>query len=450
MLPRLLVASLLAGVAIAGCVQTDSGPGAAVSPPSGSGSALFKVVPIPGSSAVSEPSLAVDHKGAIYVSAPAGLPTGSALWKSTDGGATWKVLTPNPTPLGGGDTSLAIAPDDSIYVTDLWAGSATMSVSHDAGATWTSAPISSEVPYYDREWNTVDKAGHAYFLGRTFTPAVASWVSRSDDGGTTWVLAGNPWINPNVNGGDWQDGPLVANPRTGEVAVVYNCDGPAVCFSVSKDMGMTWTQKVAAKASGSVGNDFAGLAADSAGAWYVAYAEMLSGGGSAVKVVASKDDGATWSAPQVITTGAGTRVFPWIVAGDAGRIAVAWYETPTAGDPNDQTGMKSAKWNVLEAQSLDGGAHWQQARVTPQPIHTGTISTEGLVPNGPDRSLGDFFTMDVGPDGMVHLAFMGDAGSGPACLVASQLGGDSLYAPGHTAPTPASPTGLIPVTLPAP
>src|SRR5581483_1421024 len=206
---------------LAGCATPGPAtPGASVGAPS---SALaFKAIPIPSSASASEPSIGVDHKGHVYVSAPTGLPSSSKLWKSEDNGTTWKVLDPNPSQLGGGDTSIAIGPKDEVYVTDLWAGSSTISASHDGGKTWTTSPVSSEVPYYDREWNTVDAKGHAYFLGRTFTPGAAAWVSRSDDGGQTWVAQGNPWINPS-GGEENQDGPFITNPKTDEIAVVYNC-----------------------------------------------------------------------------------------------------------------------------------------------------------------------------------------------------------------------------------
>lgn len=468
MLPRfalLAVVGLLAA-GLAGCVTPDSTPGA-VNAPGTSGGLAFKTIAIPQSSGVSEPSIGVDHKGHVYVSAPTGLPSASKLWKSEDNGTTWKSLVPNPTALGGGDTSIALGPRDEVYVTDLWAGSATISASHDGGKTWASTPLASEVPYYDREWNTVDAKGHAYFLGRTFTPGAAAWVSRSDDGGATWVHAGNPWINPDPNH-ESQDGPFITNPKTDAIAVVYNCpatDGtvpvspdaaPAVCVSVSKDLGATWTQHVAARAQGNVGNDFAGLAADNAGNWYVAYSETTKDG-TALRWAWSAD-GAKWSQPQTLADGPGNRMFPWISAGDAGRIAIAWYGTDAKGNTNDNAGMKDAKWSMVVAIStnaMDANPTFVQANVTPEPVHTGTISTQGFDPTSqdpPDRSLGDFFTSTVGPDGRLHLAFMKSLNGQKdiACLYAVQTGGPSLYAPDHVAPAAptAAPNAPLPITVP--
>lgn len=452
MLARPLVLAALVLVVLAGCISPDA-PGATRNTPWGGADApRFALTEIPGSGATSEPSIGVDGKGAIYVSAPQGLPSASKLWKSEDGGATWKDLTDaaNPTPLGGGDTSIAIGPDDSAYVTDLWAGSATISSSHDGGRTWFQSPIASEVPYYDREWNAVDNEGRAYFLGRTFTPGAAAWVSRSDDGGRTWIHAGNPWINPE---GENQDGPLIVNPKTDELAVVYNCPGPAVCVSISKDQGATWRETIAAKTKGNVGNDFAGLAADRAGNWYVAYAETVEKG-TEVKVAMSRD-GKSWSAPQTLTPEPGTRVFPWIVAGDEGRVAIAWYDTPVAGDMNDKAQMAGANWDVVIAYGLDAASPaptYRSAALTPAPVHAGTISTQGLTPDGPDRSLGDFFTLAVDPDGHVHAAFMKSLKGDVALVHARQTQGPSLRAPGSAPPsaTPAapSPAGPIPVTIP--
>jgi hypothetical protein len=464
----ILVAVVL-GAAVAGCATPT-----ALLPPTGGGpeggSLLFKATSIPGSSGASEPSIAVDHKGIVYVSAPTGLPSASKMWKSEDMGGKWTELVPNPTSLGGGDTSIAIGPKDEVYVTDLWAGSSTISATFDGGKTWTTSPISSEVPYYDREWNTVDGKGHAYFLGRTFTPGAAAWVSRSDDGGKTWVAQGNPWINPSPNEEN-QDGPFITNPKTDEIAVVYNCpvtdastpistgavSGHAVCVSISKDLGLTWSAHPAARVKGSVGNDFAGLAADTAGNWYVAFAESTTDG--TILKWATSADGAKWSEPMVLREGPGNRMFPWIVAGDAGRIAIAWYDTDKPGNTNDHTAMKDAQWNLKVAISIDALAPdptFEVASATEKPVHTGTISTQGFDPTSqdpPDRSLGDFFTSYVGPDGRVHLAFMQSLNNQKdiTTIYAVQVAGPNMYVSGHApaAPGGGSGSGLPPIpTLP--
>jgi hypothetical protein len=416
---------------------------------------FLPAVELPDSSKASEPSLAIGPDDVLYVSAPQGLPSASPLWQSLDHGASWQVLQPNSAQagsvgLGGGDTSIAVGRDGSVYVTDLWAGSATVSSSHDEGKTWFTSPVSSEVPYYDRQWNAVDATGAAYFLGRTLTPGQAAWVSRSTDGGKTWLADGNPWTSTDAST-EWQDGPLVTNPKTDALGVAYTCgDGSSVCFAQSADAGLTWASVTAAKADGPAGNDFPALAADAAGNWYLAYSEATKDGSRVF--LAHSADGASWSAPVAASPASGNAVFPWIVAGDAGRVAIAWYGTSTPGDANDATAMKSASWDVEVAQSLDALEAAPRFVTVPAAsgVHVGTVDTQGLDPTNPqapDRSLGDFFTIAADQEGRVHVAFVRSVDGHAALEWTRQDGGDLLYASGH-APTLPTPSGNATLPLP--
>lgn len=446
MLGRRVAPLAFALLLLAGCVQPAITPGA-TDAPAGPATALgfSPLTPTDASKYGSEPSVAVDSKGRIYVSAPSGLTSASYLWVSEDDGASWKQLDPNPFKangkgLGGGDTSIAIGPDDSVWVTDLWAGSSTVSVSKDGGKTWTASPVGSQVPYNDREWNTVDSKGRGYYLGRTFTPGVATWVARSDDGGLTWLQVGNPWISgPGADEANMgrQNGGMIANPKTDAIGVVYSCATRAVCVSTSSDQGMTWKQAVAARGEGSVANLFPAIAADTDGNWYVAYAESVKDGGHVIKIAASAD-GRTWGEPIAVTTTSATRLMPWIVAGDPGRVAVAWYETDVLADSNDVGKMKDARWNVALAVGVDAlgeSPTFDVRNVSAEPVHKGSVSTRGLSPgdpNPPDRGLGDFFTIALDPQGKAHLSFgVGSKGEKFSTVHARQLEGPSLYAAGH-------------------
>lgn len=445
---RALAPALVLVLLLAGCVQPGLTPGALLptNPLQTTSLAFTPLVSVDAAKYGSEPSIAVDSKGHIYVSAPAGLGRASYLWKSEDNGTTWKQLDynafklPNGQGLGGGDTSIALGPDDSVWVTDLWVGSSTVSVSKDGGKTWLASPIGSPVPYNDREWNTVDSKGHGYYLGRTFTPAIAAWVSRTDDGGLTWVHAGNPWIAaPGADDANLgrQDGSFITNPKTDAIGVVYSCATRAVCVSTSSDLGVSWTPVVAARGEKAINNVFPTMAADADGNWYVSYAE---GDNEGVTIkMATSTDGKTWSEPINVTTTAATRLMPWMVAGDAGRVAISWYETDTIANSNDVTAMKEATWNVALAvatNGLDAAPTFDIANVSDAPIHKGTISTRGLNPNDPnppDRGLGDFFMIALDPHGKVHLSFgIGSRGGDKFQTVhAAQTAGPSLYVEGH-------------------
>src|SRR5213594_5008744 len=89
-----------------------------------------------------EPGVDVAPDGTIYVNAPAGLlshapGSPSFVFRSDDGGATWTLTPPGlrANLPGGGDSDLSIDPaTGTVYMTDLWLGSATVSRSTDGAA----------------------------------------------------------------------------------------------------------------------------------------------------------------------------------------------------------------------------------------------------------------------------------------------------------------------------
>src|SRR5213594_1663403 len=89
-----------------------------------------------------EPGIDVASDGTIYVNAPAGLLSNlpgspSFVFRSDDGGATWAPTPPGGRANlpGGGDSDLSIDPaTGTVYMTDLWLGSATVSRSTDGAA----------------------------------------------------------------------------------------------------------------------------------------------------------------------------------------------------------------------------------------------------------------------------------------------------------------------------
>src|SRR5438445_12199239 len=124
-----------------------------------------------------EPGIDVAPDGTIYVNAPAGLLSnrpGSprCLFRPDDGRATW-----TPTPAGsranlpgGGDSDLSIDPaTGTLYMTDLWLGSATVSRSTDRGATWLANPLQGVV-IQDRQWVASAGGGNVYHATHQLPP----------------------------------------------------------------------------------------------------------------------------------------------------------------------------------------------------------------------------------------------------------------------------------------
>lgn len=128
--------------------------------------------------------------------------TNGGIFKSTDGGSTWKQLT-NGLPRGLTEAELAIAPTQPsrVYATVDVAGTGAIYRSDDGGATWMKATSDA------RPASRIDEAVphvHPKDPDTLFVTNIVTW--KSTDGGKTYVpFKGAPggddyqnlWINPN-------------------------------------------------------------------------------------------------------------------------------------------------------------------------------------------------------------------------------------------------------------
>lgn len=110
----------------------------------------------------------------------------------------------------------------------------------------------------------------------------------------------------------------------------------------------------------------------------------------------------------------GSHVFPWAVAGCAGRVNIVWHGTRAVGNPNvfPQDAANAPDWDVSFAQTLDGLSAtpaFVQTTVSDHVVHRGQISTGGLLGSA-DRRLLDFFEVDHDSVGIAHLVW-GDTGT---------------------------------------
>jgi hypothetical protein len=140
----------------------------------------------------------------------------------------------------------------------------------------------------------------------------------------------------------------------------------------------------------------------------------------------SRDGGQNFYGPWKVSSGVGTSVFPWIAAGDAGRVDISWYQTsavapPLVADPSNPGALTGgpnnmppgASWNVMFAQSLNANSRepvFTVSQASDHIIHTGSISNGGTFGSS-DRSLLDFFQVAIGPDGLGNI-FCADNDSG--------------------------------------
>lgn len=414
----LLLAALVLGAVLAGCVQSPTEPVGAA----GNGLASDLTKPVFGAMklldeqrAGGEPVIAITPKGTILVGAHPGwthtryppspnlvLPASgqSYLWRSSDGGETFShVGLPNapnglgPRGLGQGvsDPDFAIDKNGRIYFTDLEAlAAASVSWSDDDGQTWLmgndvasafgGAPI-------DRNWLAA-QGTDVYFMGNYFQGG--EQILKSADGGITWSVVGHPTCAQQF---------IVPAPKTILVACPTGME-------VSTDDGATFAPRLVPNAKAQ-SRGMSAPATDAAGNVYVTWAAE-----DGIYLAGTRDLGQTWTTPLNVAKIAGTfgtNVWPYVVAGDEGRVAVLWYFTNATGGPAKATG----DWYVEMATVVGAMGDAPQVlatQVTPKPMFQGHICQSGTTcqadpsPEG-DRRLGDFFEAAVDAKGYVHVVY---------------------------------------------
>jgi hypothetical protein len=251
---------------------------------------------------------------------------------------------------------------------------------------------------------------------------------------------------------------------------IFGIDEWQLWIAKSVNNGETWTRHhVATRPPGNnPANIFPQLTIDRAGNLYFTWSETQGGptrstqgkrsdpeeeplsGEQDVFYAFSTTGGTSWSPPINLTKEANdSAIFPWMVAGDAGRVDLVYYKANTGlnsnvgfvdaeGDPceepNEPCGgtPNPSVWNVYFAQSMNAlntGANFSTVQVTPQPHHIGQICTSGLACEG-DRDLLDFFTVDVDSRGAALIAYSDDnrrRSSDTQDLVTRQISGGSVF-----------------------
>ncbi|MFY9587703.1 MAG: sialidase family protein, partial [Actinomycetota bacterium] len=180
---------------------------------------------------------------------------------------------------------------------------------------------------------------------------------------------------------------------------------------------------------------FPAVASDLAGNLYATWSDR-----HGIFLSISRDHAETWSAPKKISSGAGntSTVFPFVIAGSRGRVALAWLGTKAAN--NDDT---SAEWHTFFAMTTDAltkNPTWTQVIASDHVVHKEAICLDGLncQVTGGNRSLAEVLQMGLTRDGRVLITYPGTSAAdlGGWSYVAEQRFGPGLYA--NVKPTPPS------------
>lgn len=407
MRPR-LAASLLVVLALlaAGCTEGGGGEdggddGADGGGPAGPSMTFRRVDLGPGGP---EPIVAVSDVGYVFVGAQDARGGGPRVWVSKDGAQTFTMR--KPTTQGGGEVDLAVGPKGAVYVTQLGSQGNIISVSHSHGERWETSPLGPATQYFDRQWLAVDERGRVYALARQFGQTTAAGVSRSDDGGLTWLPQGYAWDAAHEPG--LANGNLVAARNA--LFAPYVCrDGNGVCVATSRDAGVTWTQSLVAERGGSVDNVYPTLAVGGSGV-VVAWSDATSGR-LAVYTSFSSDGRGGWSQPVRVNPADSTASLGWVTArGDETWVVYLAADRSLAS--TEDAAAEQARWFPV-AVRLDarGASPGPEVRVTDQPVHEGVISKPVGGNRIRDRNFGDFFTATLDGAGRLLVAVSADQGT---------------------------------------
>lgn len=440
---------------LAGCMQSGGPDGTAPGPGDAADDAslLLPAVleaptllpPVDLGRGAGEPNIAVSPlDGTIYAADPS-----IGIWRSTDGARSFEKMAAENIE-GGGDGDIGVDLSGRLHWLGLFGVEASIpyQFSDNNGKLFSEPVDTSDGTGSDREWMDVTPDGRVYTAWRD---ADGYAFNASLDRGETWQ--GKVRVFDDALGG-----PVVHDPSnasrlyiplvTSALGATSEEPGAAILVMRSDDGGATWDSSTVASARGGPGDPFfvtqifPVVAVDQTGNLYlVASLKSDTFPSTVPKPVAqygvllwvSKDQGATWSAPRLLSPDMKASIMPWVAAGAPGRIAVVWYEN-VAGLPND---VLPDLWNVklFEAIGLDGDApQTVVAQLNGDPNHIGSVCTNGtLCVAGGDRSLLDFFEVAIKADGhpvAVWTSTIGGTGVGLSAV------GPNLFVGGVADGTP--------------
>jgi hypothetical protein len=121
-------------------------------------------------------------------------------------------------------------------------------------------------------------------------------------------------------------------------------------------------------------------------------------------------------------------MFPWMAAGDAGRVAIAFATTPATSSDD-----LNAVWEIHMAQSLNAlsaSPAFNEIAVSDHPIHLGQVCASGILCTvGGDRSLLDFIELQLDPAGYANVVWTENSAGVRHVGFSRQTAGPSLFAP---------------------
>ena len=401
----------------------------------------FTTVKLAKSYGGAEPRAVVAPNGTSYVVTNAGSQNDlgfglETVYRSADG-VHWAMTKSQPADQNEATTDVDIVATHTgrIITSELDYGGINFRTdySDDGGKTWTPSQLTTFADT-DRQWFATgpdDPSTHkprVYMLFHNLLSGLAQhnmWVSTSTDGGASFGPPVPVATPPQQDYLDLQcadsGGPsnITVDQHTGRVYVVFGTRSSPVggcaaqpaeinvvaanrVWVVSADAADTqtpgaWTPHLAVNDTGPpahiVGMQLAPGAVDTKGNVYVAYPESVNDypnyDGAAIKVVHAAPNALDkWSKPSVVAASGGVgNVLPHIVAGQPGKVDLAWYHGTKVGG--------KIRWYSYAAQSLDAlkaAPHWSTVKLSPVIVEPDQTASElmGACMQGQQATLNGF------------------------------------------------------------
>jgi hypothetical protein len=455
-----------AGVLFAVALAAAPAPAhAALAPPT-----FGPAVKLPGANPGTEPRVVIAPNGTRYVITNAGDSGEAAVYASPDGKSWRRTATIPGQSSATIDTEIAISTSGRLVATELDGAGLNFvtAYSDDGGASWTQSSGVTTADQ-DRPWMAAGPNNRVYLLYHNLVTGIAQhemFVATSTDGGASFgppvpIAMPGEQAYLDLQCADSGAPSALVVGKGGRIYAVYGtrtspaggCGASVTGTPEANVVGETriwvatspdgsvgsWTNHLAADAGDkTVSASFEPAAVDRAGNVYVAYAETAHPypdfSGAAVKYVTAGPDAAQWSQPRVVApAGPVGHYDPSIVGGDAGELALAYYEgvPRTGADPAwfvrsaRVSGARTSTPQIVDAQVSGIPAYAQSPNAMGGSCSSGPLS--GLE-NGflCDRATDDW---GIALDAQCFLTVTfptvkNDApGSDPGTFVSTQTGG---------------------------
>jgi hypothetical protein len=327
----------------------------------------------------------------------------SYVWRSSDHGRTWKRIDTieglgahTKTSTGFSDPDFAMDEAGTIYGTEIDLANVSVYWSTDDGRSFPGGnPIAGSG---DRPWLGALGPGEVFLVINA-----PEQLLRSTDGGMTFVQVPTNFVPDNHL---WRD-PL--KPHDGLIGP----DGGGT--AISADHGLTWKRY---PLSLQPNEGFSVNAVDRVGWIYTASAGGYEGAedhdpNGLVQYSYFNRRSGKWAKPMKVPVPEGDVLWPWMAAGDDGRVVVVWLQT-LAKDPSSFYVYAAYTTNGHGSlvRCSDGSRRlrppvFRVVNVSGRPVHVGNICLLGTACNADpsnDRRLGDYFTVNIDNEGRIFVA----------------------------------------------